>query len=81
MWHSRTGEAMQFSKKNDSIGNSNSNLNFTTASLTSFGPGMVDEVDEAFLKYEKGNLYVTPGFAIVITSRGNCRPRFTLSKL
>lgn len=62
MQHSRTGEAMLFSKKNDSIGNLDSNSDFITVSLA-LVPGMTDEVHETFLKhFKKGNLYVTPGF-------------------
>lgn len=48
MWHSRTGKVMKVSQKDDSIGNLDSNSNFITVYLTSFGPGMVNEVDEAF---------------------------------
>jgi hypothetical protein len=48
MWCPRTEEAIELSKKNNSTGNLDSNLNFATVYLDSFGPGMVGEVNEAF---------------------------------
>lgn len=47
MQHSRNGDTVLFSKKNDSKGNLDSNSNFITASLA-LVPVMVDEVRKTF---------------------------------
>lgn len=55
--HSRAEEATRFTekkkKKKDSAGNLDSNSNFIAVRLNNFGPGMVDEADEAFLNHKR----------------------------